>query len=308
MLMRFLPRWLAGLIVATLLILNVIISGSLVFILGLIKLVLPFKAMGRLLHLAYAMWCAGNRLALWLGCRELDIQIEGEINPGAWYLLISNHLSWLDIIVLSSIKGLPAPKFFLKDELKYVPLIGSGAWAMDMPFMKRASKEQIAKNPKLKGMDVERTKRSCRNFRNHPSSIINFVEGSRFTAQKHRRQQSPFRHLLKPKAGGIAFALEVLGEQFDGLLDTSIVYTSKTDHICRDFSFGRLESIHVRVNVTDIAPEMLGDYQNDKGFRVAFQQQLNDIWHAKDEQIAQLSTVTLAGEAGLDKERLGNEH
>ena len=165
----------------------------------------------------------GIVLLLWLGCPNIEINIKGNVNRDSWYLLISNHMSWLDIVVLSAIDVLPAPKFFLKDELKYVPFIGTGAWAMGMPFMKRV-KAQLAKNPKLKGLDVERTKRSCRDFRNHPTTIINFVEGTRFTPQKHTKAEQSVYLFFKPKAGGIAFALEVLGEQFDALLNTSIIY------------------------------------------------------------------------------------
>ncbi|WP_462156718.1 acyltransferase [Pseudoalteromonas sp. GB56] len=286
MLKRLLPNWLVGMLATSLLLANTLVWGIIVFLLGLVKLILPMRATTVVLHWAYNGWRTGNRVALILGCEQINVDFNGQVDSNAWYLLISNHLSWLDIVVLSAITDLPAPKFFLKDELKYVPLIGSGAWAMGMPFMKRASKEQIAKNPKLKGMDVERTKRSCHNFKQYPSCIVNFVEGSRFTEHKHQRQESPFSYLLRPKAGGIAFALQVLGEQFDGLLDATLCYKSKSSHICRDFMVGQLSQIDLVVDVREIAPEMLGDYQQDKAFRVEFQQQLNDIWHTKDGIIA----------------------
>ncbi|MCF7501905.1 acetyltransferase [Pseudoalteromonas sp. L1] len=285
MLKKFLPNWLTGLLVSIVLFANVILWGTLVLLLGVLKLVLPFKVVSHTLHLAYKGWCNGNRLALWLGCPSIEVNIQGSLNRKGWYLLISNHMSWLDIVVLSAIDALPAPKFFLKDELKYVPFIGTGAWAMGMPFMKRVSKSQLAKNPKLKGLDVERTKRSCRDFRNHPTTIINFVEGTRFTTQKHHRQNSPFTHLLKPKAGGIAFALEVLGEQFDALLNTSIIYQGEGEHICRNLIRGRLDAIKVDMQVQAIAAQMIGDYQHDRDFRTSFQQHINDLWLQKDAQL-----------------------
>lgn len=285
MLKRFLPHWLVGLITTKIALANTIFFGVIVTLLGIIKLLLPIKPIRWLLHKAYKGWCAGNRLALKLNCQQVMVCNE-KISPDAWYLLIANHLSWLDIVVLSAIADLPAPKFFLKDELKYVPFIGSGAWALDMPFMKRASKQQLKKNPKLKGLDVQRTKKSCQHFKLQPSCIINFVEGTRFTAEKHAKQQSPFNHLLKPKACGIAFALGVLGDQFDAILDTTLVYHSQTSHVCRDFIFGRLHCINVNVLVKSIAPELLGDYQHNQAFRAQFQQQLNDIWQQKDTLIS----------------------
>jgi 1-acyl-sn-glycerol-3-phosphate acyltransferase len=288
MLKKWLPNWLNGLIVGWVLFSNLILSGGVILLLGLIKLFLPLPIINALLHSAYRGWCNGNRLGLWLGCNDIQVDIRGDVNSTSWYLLICNHTSWLDITVLSSLHVLPAPKFFLKDELKYVPFIGSGAWAMGMPFMKRVSKAQLAKNPKLKGLDVERTKHSCRNFRHHPTTIINFVEGTRYTPQKHAAQQSPFKHLLKPKAGGTAFALEVLAEQFDAMLNTSLVYRGKTDHVCRNLLKGELDSIFVSIEVMPITKQMQGCYQSDAVFRDSFQKYMNELWVAKDGQLVDI--------------------
>ncbi|CAH9060253.1 1-acyl-sn-glycerol-3-phosphate acyltransferase [Pseudoalteromonas sp. SCSIO 43095] len=302
MLKKWLPNWLNGLIVGCVLFANLIIFGALVLTLGLVKLVLPIPVVSKLLHSAYKGWCKGNRLGLWLGCNDIKVNISGEVNANSWYLLISNHISWLDIAVLSSLNALPAPKFFLKDELKYVPFIGTGAWAMGMPFMKRVTKAQLAKNPNLKGLDVERTKRSCRNFRHHPTTIVNFVEGTRFTAQKHLHQQSPFQHLLKPKAGGTAFALEVLNEQFDAMLNTSLVYSGQSDHVCRNILKGELESIHITIEVMPINTQMIGSYQTDKAFRAQFQQYLNNLWTVKDKQLSAIHIQQASTELTPSKE------
>lgn len=302
MLKKWLPNWLNGLIVGCVLFANLIIFGALMLTLGLVKLVLPIPVVSKLLHSAYKGWCKGNRLGLWLGCNDIKVNISGEVNANSWYLLISNHISWLDIAVLSSLNALPAPKFFLKDELKYVPFIGTGAWAMGMPFMKRVTKAQLAKNPNLKGLDVERTKRSCRNFRHHPTTIVNFVEGTRFTAQKHLHQQSPFQHLLKPKAGGTAFALEVLNEQFDAMLNTSLVYSGQSDHVCRNILKGELESIHITIEVMPINTQMIGSYQTDKAFRVQFQQYLNNLWTVKDKQLSAIHIQQASTELTPSKE------
>jgi len=302
MLKKWLPNWLNGLIVGCVLFANLIIFGALVLTLGLVKLVLPIPIVSKLLHSAYKGWCKGNRLGLWLGCNDIKVNISGEVNANSWYLLISNHISWLDIAVLSSLDALPAPKFFLKDELKYVPFIGTGAWAMGMPFMKRVTKAQLAKNPNLKGLDVERTKRSCRNFRHHPTTIVNFVEGTRFTAQKHQHQQSPFQNLLKPKAGGTAFALEVLNEQFDAMLNTSLVYSGRSDHVCRNILKGELESINITIEVMPINTQMIGSYQTDQAFRTEFQQYLNNLWTIKDKQLSAIHIQQASTELTPSKE------
>lgn len=286
MLSRFLPGVLLAPIIFTILVGNVVLWGGAIFVIGLLKIVLPLQIIRDILHIAYAAWCKGNYIGVWLACDNWQVDIEGELDEKAWYLLIANHQSWLDIMVLSGLGRLPAPKFFLKDELKWVPFVGAGAWAMDMPFMKRVSKAKVAKNPKLKGMDVERTKRACRHFRLNPTTIINFVEGSRYTEAKHKKQRSPFKYLLKPKAGGIAFALEVLGEKMDGLLNASIVYHGTSEAICKDMLFGKLTKIHVDIKVQPISAELIGNYQHDREFRVEFQQKLNVIWQDKDLQIS----------------------
>lgn len=286
MLNSVIPKWLNGLIVGVVLFSNTLLWGCVVLVLGLIKLVLPMAWVSNLLHSAYQGWCSGNRLGLKLSNAQITTVINGDVNKLGWYLLISNHFSWLDIVVLSAIDVLPAPKFFLKDELKYVPLIGSGAWAMGMPFMKRVSKAQLAKNPALKGLDVARTKHSCRNFRSHPTTIINFVEGTRFTKAKHQTQQSPFKYLLKPKAGGVAFALEVLGEQFDAILNTTLVYQAQSNHICGSFLRGRLNKVSVNITVVPVGLELLGNYQQDSQFRTRFQESINRLWLEKDSELA----------------------
>jgi 1-acyl-sn-glycerol-3-phosphate acyltransferase len=302
MLRNDVPKWVFGLLATWVLLLNTLICGVMVFLLGLVKLCLPVRAVSVLLHQAYGLWCKGNKLGLQIGCGQLNIQVPEDVQSNGWYLLVSNHISWLDIVVLSAIDALPAPKFFLKDELKYVPLIGTGAWAMGMPFMKRASKAQIAKNPKLKGMDVARTKHSCRNFKDHPTTVINFAEGTRFTPVKHAKQHSQFQYLLKPKAGGTAFALEVLAEQLDGLLNTTIIYESKGSHICRSFMLGQLCSVNVDVELVKISTLPLGNYQQDKAYRVCFQNYLNSLWQTKDRQIDLFYSNNHASTQSINKE------
>ena len=278
-----------GLCASLLLFSSTTFCGVLIFVLGLVKLILPFAWVSSFLHLIYRLWCKGNLLALKLAGVELKANIAPEVHNKGWYLLVANHISWLDIIVLTAMDALPAPKFFLKDELKYVPLIGSGAWALGMPFMKRASKAQIAKNPKLKGLDVARTQQSCKNFRHHPTTVINFAEGTRFTPKKHANQGQPYQHLLKPKAGGTAFALQVLDDQLDGLVHATLVYHGPSTQLFRSFMQGRLKAIDISFEFVPLNEVPQGDYQQDKAYRVQFQHYLNVQWRHKDTLIEQLN-------------------
>lgn len=201
-----------------------------------------------------------------------------------WYMVISNHQSWADILVLQSIfnKRMPFYKFFLKKELIYVPVIGLVWWALDFPFMRRYSKEFLAKHPELKGKDLEVTRKACEKFKYTPVSIMNFLEGTRFTKEKHLQQKSPYKHLLKPKSAGIAYAMNVMNEQINTLVDVTIHYPDGQISFW-DFMSGKAKNIHVDIRTTNIPPEFkLGDYENDAEFRAKFQGWISDIWQEKD--------------------------
>ncbi|MFP3441738.1 1-acyl-sn-glycerol-3-phosphate acyltransferase, partial [Pantoea sp. SIMBA_133] len=87
-----------------------------------------------------------------------------------WWLVISNHRSWTDIFILFMAlhRRIPMPRFFLKHQLIWIPIVGLAFWALEFPFMRRFSREQLAKNPKLATIDRESTERVCRQARNAP--------------------------------------------------------------------------------------------------------------------------------------------
>jgi len=271
---------------------NLSLWGLIVTCCGALKILpLPRLQQGcsTLAHWAYRRWSRHNRQLMEL-FNPVEWQLSGltELKQDSWYLLISNHKSWLDIPVLTqfALERIPEPKFFLKEELKWVPFIGSASWALDMPFMKRYSQAQVAKNPALQGKDIETTKKSCEKFRHQPTTIINFVEGTRFTPQKKRHKNSPFQHLLPAKAGGIAFTLASMGSQFDAVLDVTLIYPDNPGHVALDMLLGRLKRVVIQVEVLPVDDHIIGDYFNDPAFRQRFQLWLNKRWVEKDQKIA----------------------
>lgn len=181
-------------------------------------------------------------------------------------------------------------KFFLKQQLIWVPLLGLAWWALDFPFMKRYTKEYLAKHPEMKGKDMETTRKACEKFKEVPVSVMNFLEGTRFTQEKHDAQQSPYRYLLKPKSGGIAFVLSAMGGQLRSMLDVTIVYHDKTigfwDLLC-----GRIRRISVQVKERPIPEDFAqGDYEGDPVFRARLQEWVNQVWLEKDVLIATMLT------------------
>lgn len=263
-----------------------------IIVAGLLKLLLPvpvlWRAISAFCNFMMYCWCVGLSWLLHLNTHlKWDIEgLEG-LNKKNWYLLICNHHSWADIVVLCVLfrKHIPMNKYFLKQQLAWVPFIGLACWALDMPFMRRYSRSYLLRHPERRGKDVETTRRSCEKFRHHPTTIVNFVEGSRFTEEKRRQTRSPFKNLLPPKAAGMAMALNVLGEQFDKLLDVTLCYPENDKTPFFDMLSGKLTHIVVRINLLPVNEELHGDYVNDKNFKRGFQQWLNKLWSGKDERI-----------------------
>jgi 1-acyl-sn-glycerol-3-phosphate acyltransferase len=185
-------------------------------------------------------------------------------------------------------RRIPLLRFFLKSQLFWVPLLGLAWWALDFPFMKRYSREQLERRPELAGRDIEATRRACAKFRALPVSIMNFVEGTRFTPAKHAKQVSPFARLLKPKAGGIAFVLDAMGDALHSILDITIVYPKGRPSMA-DLFADRIGEVRIEVQQYPIPAELrAGDYQNDPAFRERVQAWINSLWSSKDRTIAEL--------------------
>jgi 1-acyl-sn-glycerol-3-phosphate acyltransferase len=225
------------------------------------------------------------------GNTRWEVQGIETLERSEWYLVLANHQSWVDILVLQRIfnRKIPFLKFFIKKELLWLPVLGQAWWAMDFPFVKRYTKSDLQKKPHLKGKDIEITRKACKKFKKMPVSIMNFVEGTRFTNEKHRRQKSPYSHLLKPKAGGIAFVLGSLEEQLHRVLDVTIVYPDGVTNFWA-LLCGKIRKINVRVRSLPVSPELLGDYANDRRFRARLQHWLNDIWAEKNQYIEEMMT------------------
>lgn len=290
--LRWLPSPLKGILSLLLYILNTLFWFMPLMLLAVLKL-LPISRwqawMSYLVDAIAVAWISVNNLTTRI-FTSIKWRISGleTLSRKDWYLIVANHQSWADILILQNIfnRKIPFIKFFLKKELLYVPFMGLCWWALDFPFMKRYSKQLLKKRPELKGKDIETTRKACEKFRYKPVSIMNFVEGTRFTQVKHDKQQSPFQYLLKPKAGGTAFVLGTMGEQLHKLLDVTIHYPQGIPSFW-DYISGKVHAITVNIKVLPISKELIGDY-NDQAYRERFQQWINQLWIEKDQQLALL--------------------
>jgi len=284
--MRLLSLPLAFIAIA-LVMLSTVLHTSVLFVMALLKWLLPFhatrKALSVLLIKIAESWVGFNSFLIDVVTPTKFIVTGMEsLKYEGWYLVISNHQSWVDIPVLQKVfnRRIPFLKFFLKGELIWVPLLGLAWWALDFPFMQRYSKSKLKKNPHLKGKDIEATRKACERFKFQPVSVMNFVEGTRFTPVKHQRQNSPFADLLKVKAGGIAFVLDAMGDSMKSILDVTIVYSDRRPGLL-DLFAGRIRHIKIDIAERQITPDLIGDYANDMAFRIHFHAWLNGVWQQK---------------------------
>ncbi len=263
-------------------------------LLALVKLLLPVAAVRRVLTrwlMAIAeAWIGGNALLFGL-VNDTDWTLRGAetLRMDEWYLVLVNHQSWVDIVVLQTLfnRRIPLLKFFIKKQLKWFPLLGAGFWALDMPFMERHSKSYLARHPEKKGSDLEATRRACEKFRDTPTSVINFVEGTRFSDDKRARRESPYRHLLMPRAGGVALALSTMGDMFSAILDVTVIYPGRIPKFW-DMVCGELDAVVVEVQRRPVETWMIdGDYVGDREYRRRFHRWLGEVWSEKDERIAE---------------------
>lgn len=290
--LRWIPTRVLGFISGALLILNSMVWAFPVYLTGLLRLV-PIPAWQKLcskfMHAIPEYWQDVNEFLQDMIIKtEWDIQGVDGLKQDDWYLLLCNHQSWADILVLERVfnRKIPLLKFFMKKQLLWtLPFAGLACHLLGYPFMERYGKEYLAKHPERKGKDIETTRKACEKFKYIPTALLNFPEGTRFTPDKHVSQQSPYKYLLRPKAGGIAFTLATMGEYFHKVINVTIIYPEGYANAW-SFLCGRMQKIIVRVETFPIPSSLLGDYENDRDFRIYFQRWLNDIWYKKDELIA----------------------
>ena len=271
---------------------NTVVLCSVLYLVAVLKLVVPAAGWRRLVSrwlVAVAeAWVAVNTFFLRVTQPTVrDVNGLDGLRRDVSYLVVSNHQSWVDIPVLQGVflGTIPFLRFFLKQQLIRVPLLGLAWWALDFPFMKRHSREALEKNPELRLEDLAATRRACERFRHAPAAILNFVEGTRFTPAKHARSGSPFRHLLPPKAGGLAFAASAMGPQLAGIVDVTIVYPCGSPTFWDLISLG-LPEVVVRVKERPIPPDWFaGDYAEDADFREGVQEWVRTLFAEKDAEI-----------------------
>lgn len=289
-------QFLKGLLSGALFFLNTIFWCFLLYFFLIFKILIPFRGSrefftGILVTIA-ELWIACNSWNIrFTQNMEFKVELPPQLNYEKSYLVCANHQSWVDIVILQHVfnRRIPFLRFFLKQELIYIPLLGGAWWGLDYPFMKRHSKEYLEKHPEKRGEDLKTTQRATEKFRDSKVSILNFLEGTRFTPKKHQMQNSPYHHLLLPKAGGFAFVLEAMKDKFHSVLDVTIAYPQGVVTFWQALC-GHLDEVVVHVREIPLPSEILhGNYLEDPVHREKVQNWVRKLWEEKDLRIRQIS-------------------
>ena len=275
--------------------LNTFLWGTPIVVLGAFKLILPEGRLRRRLILRLAdlaeRWTAVNDSLFdrFLPTRWEVSPVDG-LRADGHYLIISNHSSWVDILVLQRIfhRRVALLRFFIKQELIWFPIIGAACWALEFPFVKRYSAEYLEEHPEKRGNDVATTRKACQRYRTIPVAILNFVEGTRFSSDKRVEQESPYRHLLRPRAGGVAHVIAAMGDQLEELLDVTIAYPAVRITMGK-FLSGRVPLVRVDIRRRPIPPEIVDQTITEPGpARDRFRQWIDGMWEDKDKTLDEM--------------------
>ena len=297
--LRFLLAPLLGIATTTLLLLNTVFWTPILLASSVIKLMLPFRPVRLLIDSIQLRmmesWIAGNSGWIRLIQRsQWDISGLDGLNPRQWYLVVCNHQSWVDILVLQHVlnRRIPVMKFLLRKELIWVPIMGLACWALGFPFIRSRSKGHPDQHSKQRSQDAAAIRAACEKFCLVPTSVMNFLEGTRSTPKKRRRQPSPYQHLLRPKAGGMAMTIDAMGEKFGAVLDITIVYPAGTPTMFH-FLLGLVPKVIVEIRILPV-PNVQCTHGQDAPVTLhdTCQHWVNQLWRDKDARISALLATT----------------
>lgn len=261
-------------------------------------------------HQLPTMWMAVNRWIMLIsthGKWQINTSPGPTLNRRHTYLLISNHQSWVDILSIGYVFNarISTARFFMKKELLWtLPITGIACYLLGYPMLERATSEDIKKNPKLRGKDQAILEKACIRFKRYPVTMINFVEGTRFTPEKHAKSRSPYQCLLKPRSTGLGIVMNAMGNTLDGLLDVTIDYDPRPLSLW-DFLCGRLNSIRVHYQLYPIPPEFIAE---DRTSHRALQRWLKARWEEKDKRLQQWRGLNLNTPPSLQQPNDASRH
>lgn len=281
--------WLKGSLSLCFLAVNMIGCCALLFAMALVRLPLTGcwrSGLTRRMDFVIDLCVSCNRLLI-KTFRLVNLEIDWPqetLSRRNWYVVICNHQSWADILLLQDAfrDAIPPLKFFTKRELIWLPLVGLGMYVLGFPYVRRTSKAELAANPSLKHADRDAALAACAGFRNHPTSVLIFLEGTRFTQAKRAARNSRFEHLLNPRAGGLGYVLGGLQEELRQMIDVTIAYPDGPPTFW-EFMQGKCRQPRMTIRVVPLDAAVRSTETATQ--QAALLPLVEDLWRAKDERL-----------------------
>ncbi|OAQ64219.1 acyltransferase [Pochonia chlamydosporia 170] len=129
------------------------------------------------------------------------IDISGDSLPrGESAVVVANHVAWSDFYMIQALAQrsgmLGYCRYFAKSQLKVVPFLGWGLWAMGMPMVSRNWLKDKA--------ELDRVFSGVVNDR-FPTWLISFSEATRYTSKKFDESQAWCKRTDKPQPKNLLY-------------------------------------------------------------------------------------------------------
>ena len=164
-----------------------------------------YNACTRLIELCYKTAAAINS-AWMVHVVGINFNVDGTLPDQPTQVIVANHQTWFDIPILQHVvtgQG-PVLKFLIKRQLVWLPIVGWICYALNFPRMNRGSDGRAHRQ------DLDAIKKASSTMHKERGALLIFAEGTRFTEEKHRNQNSPYKKLLIPRPGGLKVALSTM--------------------------------------------------------------------------------------------------
>ena len=291
--------WLKGSLSIAFIAVNTILVCAPLYLMALLRLPLVGswrRGITRRMDVVIDLWVSANR-ALLKALRVVDLEVvwpKAPLRRDQWCMVVSNHQTWADILLLQTVlrPALPPLKFFTKQQLIWLPLAGLAMKLLGFPYVRRGRPSVVDSNrAEAASKDREATLAACAVFRNHPTAVLSFLEGTRFTPAKRTAQQSRFEHLLNPKIGGLSYVLAGLDQQLRQLIDVTIFYPDGAPGFWA-FLGGRRRRAQMWIEAHEITAAMQGP--DGAAQRAVLAPFIETLWRTKDARLRAAALATAA--------------
>ncbi|MEC7030278.1 MAG: 1-acyl-sn-glycerol-3-phosphate acyltransferase [Pseudomonadota bacterium] len=248
------------------LVVSMLTMGVVCFTAAILFWAIPNQSTHSFMWFWYVHWT--KMLGWWVKKLLPDMTVvnRDEIPTNKPFVIVANHYSWVDIVVLYATLFAENHSFVfvMKRSLIKIPMIGVVCWGLGHPLLYRGKSRR--KNLKI-------LTEGARKSLEYQHGILIFPEGTRYTKVDNYPEE--YQQLLKPRTVGFECVLKnIVGDPSEGkndavpVLDVTLKYTSG-EHGLWDFLTGKSGSVLLYSELHSVTPK------NAKAW-------LLDAWTKKD--------------------------